>query len=343
MALPASAETKPGIAGLVPRTIEVSARRVDSFERGNASRQQFGRLEFRGGLVLTSPSTNFGGWSGLEIDADGRKFLAVSDAGAWMTGELVHEGTRLRGVKAVHLGPLLAASGKPLAGEKDRDAEGVRLLEGTLGKGTVVVSFEQNTRIGRLEINEKGLQHPAGYIKRSPDWARIPRNKSLEAIAVVRGGAMKGAIVSIAERMLDGAGNHTGWIWPGGFSGEPQRMSLRRIGDYDVTDAASMPDGSMIVLERSFGWLTGVKMRMRHIRAADIRPGALADGEILIEADMGYEIDNMEGLAIHIDPRGEPILTLISDDNFNGFLQRTLILQFAIPGARLTSAAGSPR
>jgi len=51
-------------------------------------------------------------------------------------------------------------------------------------------------------------------------------------------------------------------------------------------------------------------------------------GDVLMEAGMTSQIDNMEGLAVHISG-GRPVLTLVSDNNSN-FLQRTLILQFAL-------------
>ena len=38
---------------------------------------------------------------------------------------------------------------------------------------------------------------------------------------------------------------------------------------------------------------------------------------MLIEADLGYQIDNMEGIAVHRNARGETVLTLVSDDNFS--------------------------
>jgi hypothetical protein len=334
----AGAETKPGVRGFVTEAIEVEAKRLDGFERGNVSRQQFGKLEFRGGLVLNSPSTNFGGWSGLELDPGGKQFLAIGDAGAWMTGELVYDGNRLKGIRSVRQGPILGVGGKRLPNERDRDAEAVRLIEGTLSRGAVLVSFEQNHRIGRFEINDKGLQQPSVYAKRPPEWSRLIRNRSLEALAVVRGGPLKGAIVAFAEKHLDSAGNHTGWVWPGGIGGEPQRLSLRRMGEFDLTDAASLPDGSLVVLERSFAWFAGVKMRLRLVKGTSVKPGALLDGEVLLEANMGYEIDNMEGLAVHPGARGESILTLISDNNFNGFLQRTLMLQFALTPDKVSAS-----
>ena len=67
-------------------------------------------------------------------------------------------------------------------------------------------------------------------------------------------------------------------------------------------------------------------------------PGALLDGEVLLEAGNGFAIDNMEGIAVHSSPDGEPVITLISDDNFNRGLQRTLLLQFALPRRQLGRA-----
>jgi hypothetical protein len=51
----------------------------------------------------------------------------------------------------------------------------------------------------------------------------------------------------------------------------------------------------------------------------------------MIEADLGYQIDNMEGIAVHRPAGGETIITLVSDDNFS-VIQRNLLLQFAVVG-----------
>jgi len=58
--------------------------------------------------------------------------------------------------------------------------------------------------------------------------------------------------------------------------------------------------------------------------------GRIVAGRILFQGDSSYEIDNMEGLAVHKGAAGETILSLISDDNFNAFLQRTVFLQFTL-------------
>jgi hypothetical protein len=161
------------------------------------------------------------------------------------------------------------------------------------------------------------------------------RNQGFEAMTVMRGGSLKGTVVALSERLYDKHHNHTGWMWTGS---EPQEFHLTNIGDFDVTDIASLPDGTLFVLERRFRWLEGVKMRVRRIDAADVKPGATLGGDILIEADMQHDIDNMEGLALTPGKAGETLITLISDDNFNHFLQRTVLLQFVLKDAETIKA-----
>ena len=93
--------------------------------------------------------------------------------------------------------------------------------------------------------------------------------------------------------------------------------------------AAILPGGELLLLERKFSLRGGAGIRIRRIPLAQIAPGALVDGPTLLEADLGFEIDNFEGLDVHQTPDGETVLTLISDDNFS-MLQRTILLQFAL-------------
>jgi hypothetical protein len=73
----------------------------------------------------------------------------------------------------------------------------------------------------------------------------------------------------------------------------------------------------------------GVAMRIRSVSLASIKDGAVVDGPKLIEADLGYQIDNMEGISVHRTPNGETVLTIVSDDNFSP-IQRNLLLQFTL-------------
>jgi hypothetical protein len=325
----ALAEGKPDTRGMAVHAIAVDARPLAGFDKSNPALSRFGRLEWRGGLVLTSSSRHFGGWSGLSIEADGRRVLAVSDAGTWLSGELTYRGRQVAGIAITRIGPLLGIDKKALSRERDRDAEAIDLIEGNTAKGTALIAFEGNDRIGRFSVGAAGIGAPSTYLSVPPEVKKIRSADGFEAVAVLRDGPFKGAVVAFAEHILPNERSHSGFIWT---SAGHKRFSLNDIGGFDITDAVGLPNGSIVVLERRFRWTEGVKMRLRLLDVADIKPGAKLQGETLIEADLNQEIDNMEGLAAHPGIDGETILTLVSDDNFNPFLQRTLLLQFALPG-----------
>ena len=90
-----------------------------------------------------------------------------------------------------------------------------------------------------------------------------------------------------------------------------------------------LPSGELLILERKFSWFTGINIRIRSLPLKAIAPGALVDGPVVFEADLGHEIDNMEGIDVHVTPGGETVLTMVSDDNFS-MLQRMLLLQFTL-------------
>jgi hypothetical protein len=308
--------------------LQVSARVLPHFQASRPDARRFGDLEYRGGLVLTSPSEHFGGWSGLVMDADGRRLLSVSDVGSWMTAEVRHDDAGApTGLARARIGPLLALRGRPLRDKREQDAEAVALLDGSLERGTLLIGFERLHRIGRFPVRGGEVQAPSEYINRPPEARRMPTNQGFEAVAVLQAGPLRGAIVALSERYTRGSGYHTGWIWTGG---QAQRFQLEDIDGFNITDAAGLPDGGLLVLERYFRWTSGVHMRIRRLRPAEIRPGARLAGHAVVQADSGYEIDNMEGLAVHRGARGETVVSLISDNNFRTILQRTVLLQFTL-------------
>lgn len=329
---------RPGLqakpASDVVEPLEIKARPLAHFSRLNPTHRRFGRLEYRGGLLLTSDHKNFGGFSDLVMSRDGHRALLVSDEGHWISAEMAYDGVRPVGLRSASIGPLRSSRGRELVRKRNSDAESMTLMDGTLARGTLLIGFERNHRIGRFPVVDGVVQAPVGYIKMPDDARRMKSNKGIEALAVLQGGSYRGSLLAIAERYLDPQGHHTGWIW---VRGEPRRFAVGAIGEFDVTAAAALGDGSVVMLERRFRWTEGVKMRLRHLPAAQIAPGATIVGETLVEADMTYEIDNMEGLAVHTGPRGETVLTVVSDDNFNSMLQRTLLLQFTLHAEGLAS------
>jgi hypothetical protein len=310
-------------SGIVP--VEVAAKPIPTFLPGSAE-TVFGTLEFRGGLVLSSPDRRFGSLSGLDFTADGR-LMAVADSGFWFTASLDEKDGRPAAIRNAAIAPLLDDAGRPLRGKLRSDAEGLRL---SADGSAAYVTFEGNNSVRRYRASPDFARARGEPVAVPKAVARLPRNEGLEAVALPPpGSALAGAVVLFAEHALDAAGNHRGFIVGGPH---PGTFTIRRIGEFDLTDAAFLPDGDLLVLERSFSYSAGVAMRLRRFAAADLRPGAVLEGPIQFEAGMRYDIDNMEGLAVHRNEAGETIVDLISDDNNNRLFQRTLLLRFALKG-----------
>ena len=321
LSLSASAQPAPRAAE-PPASIEVRARPITAFEPRNPERTKFGALAFRGGIELTSSYPHFGGLSAIRVEPDGAQFLSVTDKGWWLAGRIVYQGTRPAGIADAEMAPVLGHDGKPLAARGWYDTESMARYGGIVWLG-----IERVNRIVRLDVGRDGLRARATLVPAPPGIAKLPHNKGLECLEFVPPGApLQHTLIAISERGLDEAGNIKGFLI--GWSG-PAEFAVKRIGDFDVTDCALTPKADLLLLERSFSRLRGVGMRIRRVPLASVQPGAILDGPALIEADMGYQIDNMEGIAVHRAADGALVLTLISDDNFS-IIQRTLLLQFTL-------------
>ncbi|HUW73368.1 MAG TPA: esterase-like activity of phytase family protein [Methyloceanibacter sp.] len=309
-----------------PFTVRVTAIPI-TFDRDDTKRLDFGKLTFRGGLNLFGRSRHFGGFSGIAVNASGTSLLAVTDAGAWMRATLDYNGRWLKSFDDVSVGPILGQDGKPLETDAERDAEGLAVISGDTRSGQAYVAFERDQRILRYAFDPSRFGPPTGAVRLPKEAGAMSSNQGFEAVALVQAGRLKGTIVAFSERLKDRNGNLKGWLI-GGPS--PGAITVRRLGGFDITDAAGLPDGGLVLLERRFRYSEGVKMRIRRIAATELKPGKLIAGEVLLEATDRLNIDNMEAIAVHRSRAGETILTLMSDDNFSP-LQRSLIMQFALP------------
>lgn len=310
-----------------PEKIEIRALPIVSFDNRDQTRVRFGALEFRGGLELTSPSSVFGGLSGL-VMSDNDHLLAVTDNGSWLKARLVYRDGRLDGLADVEMAPLIGDNGKLLAAQGAYDAESLTRIG-----GDYFVGFERVERIVRFAYGRDDLNARGEDIRVPGDFKSFKKNASLECLASPPAGQPHaGKLVVITERSLDAAGNHRAFVLdPSTKDGDTGvvRFALKRGDDFDVTDCTYLASGDLLVLERRFSPARGVAMRIRKLPLSAIREGAVLDGPKLIEADLGYQIDNMEGIAVTQNAAGETIVTLVSDDNFSA-VQRNLILQFAL-------------
>ena len=159
---------------------------------------------------------------------------------------------------------------------------------------------------------------------------KLPNNKGLEALVFVprdiKGQPLGGTLIALSEGGFDADGNLIGFLIGGPTPGQ---FSIKRTDKQFIADAVLLPSGELLILERKFSWFTGINIRIRSLPLKAIAPGALVDGPVVFEADLGHEIDNMEGIDVHVTPDGETVLTMVSDDNFS-MLQRTLLLQFTL-------------
>jgi hypothetical protein len=321
---PAVAQRTPQQAGApppAPAAITIEARPIPAFDHRDPERKRFGMLEYRGGLVLTSSFPNFGGISALSVAADGANLLAATDRGWWLRGRITYDGIRPAGIAAAEMAPLLGPDGRTLAARRWYDSEAL-----ARDGDTVYVGIERVHRIVRFNYGKDGLTARGHPISAPAGFHAMPANGGIEGLVFLpHGGPLGGTLLAISERGHDRAGNHLAFLIGGP---RPGTFTLRRKDNFDVSDAALLPPGELLVLERKFGWTTGLFIRIRRIAIAGIRPGALLDGSTVFEADLGQQIDNMEGISIHRSGT-DTVLTLISDDNFSP-IQRTLLLQFTL-------------
>jgi hypothetical protein len=305
-----------------PVAIEVKARPIPSFDNSDRTRVRFGALEYRSGLVLTSGFRAFGGLSGLRLDPKGERFISFSDKGTWFTGRIVYEGRQMTGLADVEAAPMLGPDGKPITTRGWFDSESIA-LDGEF----VYIGLERVNKVLRFDFAKGFTRATAEEIPLPKAASKLPFNKGLEALVMVpKGLPLAGTLIAISERGLDPQGNLIAFLVGGKTPGQ---FAVRRTNNFDVSDAVLLPNGDLLILERKFSWTTGLAVRIRRIPLASVAPGATVDGPVIFDADLGEEVDNMEGIDAHITPEGDTVLTMISDDNFS-LLQRTLLLQFTL-------------
>jgi hypothetical protein len=315
LALPAAAQAPRVSTSAEP--IEISAQAIESFDPREPDRKRFGKLAFRGGLVLTSAHRDFGGLSAIRVMADGERFLAVTDKGNWLRGSIVYRDGRPIAIRDAETAPVLGSDGRPLRRRGWHDTESLA----TDGE-QVYLGIERVNRIVRFDYGKDGLQARGQPVAVPPAFRSLSHNMGIECLVAPPG---TGTLIALAERSLDADGNHQGFLIGRGAG----TFAIKRTDEFDVTDCAVTPRGEFLVLERRFSWLRGLAVRIRSVPLAAVTPGALLEGPELIFADQGQQIDNMEGLSAHRAPDGALVLTLISDDNFSP-LQRTILLQFTL-------------
>ncbi|MBZ9906775.1 esterase-like activity of phytase family protein [Mesorhizobium sp. BR115XR7A] len=312
-----------GSAGSAPvEPVAVSARPITEFHIGRADKQ-FGPLEFIGGLEMTSPSRDFGALSAFRFLKAGSDFIGVADTGYWFFGSVARDADRRPlGIQNFRMQQMANQSGQPIDEKWEVDAEGLAVKD-----GIATVGFERNHRVSQFKIDPDNMKAPFRQLDfLVPAW-ELRQNRGFETVTHSNAnGQHEGGLVVVSEKSLDKSGNIYAAIIEGPHRGV---FTVKRNDDFDITDGAFLPDGDLLLLERSFTMAGGLKMRLRRIYGESVEKGAVADGPVLLQADMGYQIDNMEGLDVWSRDDGALMVSLISDDN-HSILQRNLYLEFIL-------------
>lgn len=277
------------------------------------------RLLPLGGLVLDNAVLGFGGLSGLVI-SDDLELTAVADVGRWVSARLLLDAeARPQGLGAVRTGWLRDGAGTPLPRGFAGDAEALARLP----DGDWLVGFERWHRLRRY----RDLNGPGGYVEAPPELAEMPGNGGLESVGVLA----DGHLLMLSEGWPPAGAEQARRAWLGPPGGPWRRFAYRPAAPMEPCDLAALPDGGVLVLERSFSVFGGFRGRLARLTGRQLREvpeGAVLEPEEWLRLEPPLPTDNYEGLAV-FRHAGRTLVALVSDDNQN-MLQRSLLLLFAV-------------
>ncbi len=301
--------TRPGPrlppAGAGNAMLAVSRVQLDESDPG---RRRAGALRFLAGWSLASEDVRFGGISGMHVE-DGQ-VIAISDVGLLLRFPI--PGARDRA--PVRFDPLVEGPG-PRTRKSSRDAEALA------ARGSRIwIAFERFNMIWRY--NRQSLRaESAAWPDPMRRWGGMRGPEALVRLA-------DGRFLAFAEGGDDGRAFSDALRFDGDPSGTgtpATRLRYRRPAGFRATDAALLPDGRILILNRRFRLFEGWSARLV---IAEIGGGGTIEGREIAALEPPLAIDNMEALSVTREG-GRTIVWIASDDNFSP-LQRTLLLKFEL-------------
>lgn len=262
--------------------------------------------------VLVLPS-EIGGLSGLEIDPNGARLLALSDQGYLVAANITRDADgRALTFEVTWRGPV---SPPPRADWPDTwfysDAEGLARMP----DGRLVVAYEGLHRVM--------VHFPNGEFSQ---WIFVPElfapligNTGLEGVAV----QSDGNLLTLPEEW-EPADDENRPLFVFHFEEETWRIS-----DFLPVDTGYVPvgldideTGRLYVLERRVGWFLRFSSRIRRLTLGP--DDTIMEIDTLLVTPMGRH-GNLEGISLWRQPDGTRMVSLISDNNLHWFLSNELV------------------
>ncbi|QQV77453.1 esterase-like activity of phytase family protein [Sphingomonas aliaeris] len=309
--------------GLLGPKVDFTATPV-ALDASDPARRTVGRLTYLGGVELKSPDPVFGGFSSLTVE--GRRFTLLSDGGNIVRFDL--DGRW--GISARQFAEL---PGGPDTGwrKRDRDSESIIVDPAT---GDRSIGFEFANAIWRYDRDlTRVCRHAAPRAMRK--WNE---NGGPEAMVRLADGAT--IVFSETTRPKTSTGKRGAGRIAIRFAGDPTarpnagfRFLYMPPADYDPSDAALLPDGRILVLNRAFTFPFNFTAKLTIVDPKAIRPGERVRGEEIATFAAPVLHDNFEGIAV-VREGDDTVIWMVSDDN-QLFLQRSLLLKFRLDPAVL--------
>ena len=271
------------------------------------------KLKFVSGIEIKSNHPDFGGLSGLIINED-KSLIAVGDQGIWLTGKIKINGNgKLVEIINGRLGHLKGNENNPLykLGKSYTDAESIEPYNNRF-----VVSFERNHRI--LIFNNIYSHSETFYDKIKN--LELPDNGGNEAMAPLK----NNSIFLLSENLIHPDDKIAGYLLS---DNKLKKVYVKKRGSFKPTDMSSLPDGNILLLERSFSPVRGASARISVIKFEDLEPNSVILPLTLDTLKPPMVVDNFEGISFLKLNDGGYYIFILSDDNFN-FLQKTILYQF---------------
>lgn len=291
-----------------PARLSLSFKAV-TLEEGNPRRRSVGKLLYLGGWAIRSNDGRFGGISAMHVQ-DAR-VTALSDAGWLFRFPLPG-----RGEEPLSIMPLPEAPGLArVKGDRDVEAMAVHGRRAWL-------AFEGRNAIWRYDLRD----WTSGAAAAPPAMKNWPANEGSEAIVRLADGRF---LVFAENQQRDGSSAVLL------FSGDPTSMDskaelLRYLAPagYKITDAALLPDGRILFLNRRVSVTDGISAKLTVASDPALMRGSILRGAELAHFEAPLTVDNMEALSVEKED-DRTVVWIGSDDNYIP-LQRTLLLKFAL-------------